>query len=629
MLKIFLLSADPKENSKLNVDVEFNQIDQDILPKSKYKEDFSIKLIPAANYENLVDVLMINEDSIIHFSGHGVGEEGLVLVDKKGKKNILKTQKLTQLIDVLQSDNQHIKCVFLNGCYTEIQAEAISPYVEYVIGMSDEIFDDDAVKFAKFFYKGLFGKLSIEKSFKLGCISIGHDSMSIVDYDQNTKRAIYDPAPADQKASQPFINNKIPQLIINKKFKQLIYERNQVITYEQWKSLEKILLRIDFDLVKNIFIDTLRQDIKDIEREMPTIENLVDVKRFLLESYATHKDNDTLTILEFAERSTKEKDIPEKEKEEIQEWLEKIAEEKNINLPILPEETEDNVESSETLNSYLLISIIKNHEFSNFSLEAELIRDYQDYQDYLEEKTDKNPVIPISINIEGINDISPENLETKLSEIIDIAIDELPFYSDLTIELFVPYQYLGETFELYQVSMAEDIKEIKDTMPLGSQYQFAIRCLDRYTNKRLFKKYWRNWQDLSKTWIKNNLKNKLCLVDVINGISDEELEDYYCDFAMSCTPLFIGIRSDTKNLLDVNELDVNEKDSVEKIFPEILNIQSLSNLSPIFKVIYKKREEAYKKGEQAENYLGYNLGFICDHPDLIPSNLTNSLYGTQ
>lgn len=221
MLKIFLLSADPKENSKLNVDVELNQI-KEVRQSSDYRDNFEIEQTTATNYDNLLRVLMRNEPSIIHFSGHGVGEEGLVLVDQNGKKNILKTETLTTLISILQKKSKHIKCVFLNGCYTEIQAEAISPYVEYVIGMNDPIFDNDAVKFAKYFYMALFANRSIEESFQIGCVFIGHSesSISIVDYDENTKRAVYDPAPKDKEVSQHIVNDKIPQLIINKKFNE-------------------------------------------------------------------------------------------------------------------------------------------------------------------------------------------------------------------------------------------------------------------------------------------------------------------------------------------------------------------------------------------------------------------------
>ncbi len=667
MLKIFLLSADPKENSKLNVDVEFNQIEQEILPKSEYREDFSIKLIPAANYDNLLDVLMSNETSIIHFSGHGVGEEGLVLVDQKGKKDILPTQKLTELVKVLQEENQYIKCVFFNGCYTEIQAQAISPYVEYVIGMSDQVFDDDAVKFAKYFYKGLFKKKSIETSFKLGCIFIGYDSMSIVDYDQNTKRAIYDPAPEDEKVSQPNLNYNIPQLIVNKKLSIAHNEfpkPEQILTDKQWKDLEGILEEIDnFDLLKNIFSKTLeKQEYKylDFQNAILSIEKLVNFKILLLDKYAKHKNKDDnnklITVLEFAKQilQRNEEEILEEQKTKVKDWLVETAKEKNIQeLSIFPETSGEIVVSLPTLNSYLLISIIESTLFSEkFSLDAELIPDYQEgNQDY--------EIIPITSEPIGINEISSEQIEPHIAKIIDKAIEKIPLDYDynLTIELFVPFEYLGETFELYKVPIQGRKK--RTLKPLGAQYPLIMHCLDRYKNpkiKRVFKQKWKqikkfiedekeikieetisdylqllnpnvNWDKLETKWRRNpffsiNIIDQLTL-DV--PLVEEQPEYKYLDiFQASGVPLLLWTRrSDVLCDCECNKLTIKEK------FKEILQIQSWKHLGEIFKNVHHLREDAHDEGDKAKKYLGYHLGFICDHPDLIPSHLVGDLDKVQ
>lgn len=216
MLNIFLLSANPIENSKLNVDIEFNKIDEE-LNKSECKKEFNLKKVVAVNYDNLLDTLMTDNPCIIHFAGHGEGEDGLVFVDDKGKKKIVKTQTITQLVEVLQSKKEHIICIILNGCYTKIQAKLISPYVKYVIGMGDAVYDENAVNFAKYFYKALFNNkdIDIETAFKIACISIGH-SISIIGIDKKTKHAIYDPAPEDKIEPQAISSNKTPQLIVNK-----------------------------------------------------------------------------------------------------------------------------------------------------------------------------------------------------------------------------------------------------------------------------------------------------------------------------------------------------------------------------------------------------------------------------
>jgi hypothetical protein len=62
----------------------------------------------------------------------------------------------------------HVKCVFLNACYSETQAEAIVQGIDYVVGMSHEIQDKTAIAFSKGFYTGLGYGCSIEDSFEFG-----------------------------------------------------------------------------------------------------------------------------------------------------------------------------------------------------------------------------------------------------------------------------------------------------------------------------------------------------------------------------------------------------------------------------------------------------------------------------
>ena len=59
-----------------------------------------------------------------------------------------------------------VECVVLNGCHTQATAKKVNQYVRFVIGMSDEIPDQDAVKFSKFFYQALGAGSSIKSAFE-------------------------------------------------------------------------------------------------------------------------------------------------------------------------------------------------------------------------------------------------------------------------------------------------------------------------------------------------------------------------------------------------------------------------------------------------------------------------------
>ena len=63
---------------------------------------------------------------------------------------------------------EHLQCVVLNACYSEIQANEINKSIKYVIGMSQAIRDDAAIAFSTGFYRALgYGK-SVEEAFKWG-----------------------------------------------------------------------------------------------------------------------------------------------------------------------------------------------------------------------------------------------------------------------------------------------------------------------------------------------------------------------------------------------------------------------------------------------------------------------------
>jgi hypothetical protein len=65
-----------------------------------------------------------------------------------------------------------VKCVLLNACYSEVQAQSISPFVEYVIGMSRAIGDAAAIKFSIGFYDALAAERSFADAFEFGCNAI-------------------------------------------------------------------------------------------------------------------------------------------------------------------------------------------------------------------------------------------------------------------------------------------------------------------------------------------------------------------------------------------------------------------------------------------------------------------------
>ncbi|MGB5635629.1 MAG: CHASE2 domain-containing protein, partial [Waterburya sp.] len=102
---------------------------------------------------------------IVHFCGHGLGNQGLVLETKLGQQQPVSTQAIAGLFKLFANQ---VECVVLNACFSQSQAAVIHQHINYVIGTSNAIRDDAAVAFSKGFYTALFSGDSIERAYELG-----------------------------------------------------------------------------------------------------------------------------------------------------------------------------------------------------------------------------------------------------------------------------------------------------------------------------------------------------------------------------------------------------------------------------------------------------------------------------
>ena len=111
--------------------------------------------------------------TIVHFSGHG-HQEGIMLQDEIGEPKIVTSDALTSLFKLFKDT---IKCVVLNSCYSELQAQAIKSYIPHVIGMKSGIPDRAAIAFSVGFYKAIGARRDIPFAFELGVTAIKLDGI--------------------------------------------------------------------------------------------------------------------------------------------------------------------------------------------------------------------------------------------------------------------------------------------------------------------------------------------------------------------------------------------------------------------------------------------------------------------
>jgi GUN4-like len=156
-MKILILASNPRKD--LNLDREIRDL----------KGVFEVVDELAVRVGDLQELLFKHQPEIVHFCGHGGGEQGLVFESDVGREHLVSTDALSKLFGLFSSS---IECVLLNACYSEDQAVAIVDRINYVIGMNQEIRDDAAIAFSKGFYRALGYACSIEQSYEFGCNAI-------------------------------------------------------------------------------------------------------------------------------------------------------------------------------------------------------------------------------------------------------------------------------------------------------------------------------------------------------------------------------------------------------------------------------------------------------------------------
>ena len=167
-MKILFLAANPRDTQPLHLDEEVRAIDH-ALQSAAYRDRFNLEQAWAVRYNDLQNVLLRHQPTIVHFSGHGSNTNELILLDNDGGSHPVSLQALSRLFAILK-DN--IRCVVLNACYSESQAQAIAQHIEAVIGMTNALGDSAAIEFASAFYQALAYGRSIKTAFDLGCAQI-------------------------------------------------------------------------------------------------------------------------------------------------------------------------------------------------------------------------------------------------------------------------------------------------------------------------------------------------------------------------------------------------------------------------------------------------------------------------
>ena len=149
--KILFLGANPENTTQLRIGQEARDIEHG-LERARHRDQFELVTKWAVRATDLRRALLDESPQIVHFSGHGSGEVGIVLENDQGQPQMVSSIALGNLFRLFA---EKMECVVLNACYSESQAEEIVRYIPYVIGMNKAIPDTTAIEFAVAFYDAL------------------------------------------------------------------------------------------------------------------------------------------------------------------------------------------------------------------------------------------------------------------------------------------------------------------------------------------------------------------------------------------------------------------------------------------------------------------------------------------
>jgi hypothetical protein len=167
MKSILLLAANPKGTQNLRLQEEEREI-KERLRLAGYGK-IPINSAGAVRPIDIQQAMLDFDPHIVHFSGHGAGQDGLVFEDAIGQEKLVDSEALAELFELF---SEQVECVVLNACYSKFQAEAIAQHIDYVIAMSKEIGDNAAIKFSVGFYAALGAGRPFKFAYKLGCNAI-------------------------------------------------------------------------------------------------------------------------------------------------------------------------------------------------------------------------------------------------------------------------------------------------------------------------------------------------------------------------------------------------------------------------------------------------------------------------
>jgi len=165
---VMLIGASPSDQATLLLSAEFDMINSAVR-QGTHRDDIAIEQSQNTLASELVPDLVRSSPKLVHFSGHGRESGELIFEDPHGASAPLRPELLGA---VFSGFSDIIRCVVLNACWSESQADIIGAHIPVVVGMSTQVSDLAALNFSSTFYLAIGEGKSVSEAFSLAVLQL-------------------------------------------------------------------------------------------------------------------------------------------------------------------------------------------------------------------------------------------------------------------------------------------------------------------------------------------------------------------------------------------------------------------------------------------------------------------------
>jgi vWA-MoxR associated protein C-terminal domain len=374
-----------------------------------------------------------------------------------------------------------------------------------------------------------------------------------------------------------------------------------------------------------ILQETQRQEINPLLQQLPSeslqrpYRNALPADAYLFGAQTTNPEEMVANLQDFPQRL-----LMFIQQIVADESLPRVPREKLSEVIGLPKISQPIVKTSGSLQSHLLITVRRKQDTEGFVVNGWLIPD--------DAVQGAERFHPLDIDpIQKGKECNLSQMPHVVDELVQLSLDYLwGKQFELTIEMFLPLDYLHEGIDIWK------IVDLDDEIPIGTKYRVLVRTYDRLTPKYLRERlsnWYKNWDRVKGlldvtpdpdhdfehlqgygaiNWkrLENNLTQKVGL-KLTCGLLEEHREGVIKAVHRSATPIAIWSRCSLQHLDQVSEINL---------------LISSSCLAGLSEAVLQKRQAADWEDEP-EMHLGKHLAILWENPYRLPPDVAQLIPG--